>query len=173
MTKINMSMHIVMLFAVWTVGLLFGAAGRVNAQSAVRLGGPNDQQTEKLRNLYGAVCDGHFLSGNDTRCSGDIFRADEYTALNTARSFGELVKLNAALVALNKSMDRLNATTSETKTVLGTQVQAFNNDLRAYIEKRFQDLPNDILQSAAIQSLKKSLTDYVDQKLQNPAKPTQ
>jgi hypothetical protein len=48
---------------------------------------------------------------------------------------------------------------------------------RATIEARFRDLPNDVLLSAAIQNLKKSLIEYVDQRLprtpgNNPPAPT-
>jgi hypothetical protein len=49
--------------------------------------------------------------------------------------------------------------------VLNKQLQAFNYDLRATIEARFRELPNDVLLPAAIQNLKKSLTEYVDQRL--------
>jgi hypothetical protein len=49
-------------------------------------------------------------------------------------------------------------------------VQAFNRDLRAMIEKRFHDLPDDVLLSPAIQNLKKSLMEYVDQRLSSTPK---
>jgi hypothetical protein len=92
------------------------------------------------------------------QCTGPIYNASDYEALNAKLSHDELVKLNAAL-------DRLNATSSATQDLLNQQVQAFNRDLRATIEKRFHDLPNDILVSPAIQNLKKSLMEYVDQRL--------
>jgi SMC interacting uncharacterized protein involved in chromosome segregation len=84
-------------------------------------------------------------------------------ALHAKLGHDELVKLNAAL-------DRLNATSSATQDALNEQVQAFNRDLRATIEKRFHDLPNDVLLSPAIQNLKKSLMEYVDQRLPSTPK---
>jgi hypothetical protein len=92
------------------------------------------------------------------QCTGPIYSSNDYVALHAKLSRDELVKLNAAL-------DRLNATTSATQDALNKQVQAFNSDLRATIEKRFQDLPHDVLLSAAIQNLKKSLIEYIDQRL--------
>jgi ABC-type transporter Mla subunit MlaD len=92
------------------------------------------------------------------QCTGPMYNANDYAALNAKLSHDELVKLNAAL-------DRLNATSSATQDVLNKQVQAFNRDLRATIEKRFRDLPNDVLLSPAIQNLKKSLMEYIDQRL--------
>jgi len=97
------------------------------------------------------------------QCTGPIYNANDYVALNAKLSHDELVKLNAAL-------DRLNATSSATQDVLNKQVQAFNRDLRATIEKRFHDLPNDVLLSPAIQNLKKSLMEYVDQRLASTPK---
>jgi hypothetical protein len=92
------------------------------------------------------------------QCTGPIYNSNDYMALNAKLGHDELVKLNAAL-------DRLNASSSATQDVLNEQVQAFNRDLRATIEKRFHDLPNDVLLSPAIQNLKKSLMEYVDQRL--------
>jgi hypothetical protein len=66
---------------------------------------------------------------------------------------------------MNAALERLNAISNATQDALNKQLQAFNSDLRANIEKRFQDLPNDVLLSAAIQNLKKSLIEYVDQRL--------
>ena len=92
------------------------------------------------------------------QCTGPLYNANDYEAVNAKLNHDELVKLNAAL-------DRLNATTSATQDVLNKQMQAFNSDLRATIEKRFHDLPNDVVLSPAIQNLKKSLIEYVDQRL--------
>jgi ABC-type transporter Mla subunit MlaD len=92
------------------------------------------------------------------QCTGPIYSSNDYAALNSKLSHDDLVKLNAAL-------DRLNATSSATQDALNKQVQAFNRDLRATIEKRFQDLPNDVFLSPAIQNLKKSLIEYIDQRL--------
>lgn len=116
----------------------------------------------------GYVCEGQLThtSIDDTedwtyemvRCTGPIYTSNDYAALNAKLNHDELVKLKAAL-------EQLNATSNATQEVLNRQVQAFNNDLKAMIEKRFQDLPNDVLLSAAIQNLKKSLIEYIDQRL--------
>jgi hypothetical protein len=92
------------------------------------------------------------------QCTGPMYNSTDYAALNTKLSREELVKLNAAL-------DRLNATSRATQDALDRQVQALNSELKATIERRFQDLPHDVLLSAAIQNLKKSLIEYVDQRL--------
>jgi hypothetical protein len=92
------------------------------------------------------------------QCTGPIYSSNDYAALNAKLSRDELVKMNAAL-------DQLNTTSSATQDVLDKQAQALNGDLRATIEKRFQDLPHDVLLTAAIQNLKKSLIEYVDQRL--------
>jgi hypothetical protein len=67
----------------------------------------------------------------------------------------------------------LNTTSSATQDTLNKQAVALNSDLRAMIEKRFQALPQDMLLSEAIQNLKKSLIEYVDQRLPrtNPTNP--
>jgi hypothetical protein len=92
------------------------------------------------------------------QCTGPIYNSGDYAALHAKLSRDELVKLNAGL-------ERLNATRNATQDSLSKQLQAFDSDLRATIEKRFSDLPNDVLLSAAIQNLKKSLIEYVDQRL--------
>jgi hypothetical protein len=92
------------------------------------------------------------------QCTGPIYNSNDYAALHAKLSHDELVKLNAAL-------DQLNATSRATQDVLDKQVRALNSDLRATIEKRFQDLPNEVLLSPAIQNLKKSLIEYIDQRL--------
>jgi hypothetical protein len=97
------------------------------------------------------------------QCTGPIYNSNDYMALNAKLNHDELVKLNAAL-------DRLNTTSSATQDALNQQVQAFNRDLRAMIEKRFHDLPNDVLLSPAIQNVKKSLMEYVDQRLPSTPK---
>jgi hypothetical protein len=115
----------------------------------------------------GFICEGNIQDKGDNRiyCTGPIYRADEYVAKYARQSSDQLGKLNAVLEQLNTSLDKLNRTSEATQDVLSKQVQAFNNDLRAYIEKRFQDLSKAELQSAAIKNLKKSLMDYVDQRL--------
>jgi hypothetical protein len=92
------------------------------------------------------------------QCTGQIFSSSDYAALQAKLNHDELVKLNAAL-------DQLNTTSSATQDALNRQVLALNSDFRATIEKRFQDLPHKVLLSAEIQNLKKSLIDYVDQRL--------
>jgi len=92
------------------------------------------------------------------QCTGPIYSSSDYAALNSKLSHDELVKLNTAL-------DQLNATSRATQDALGKQAQALNSDLEAVIEKRFQDLPHDVLLAPAIQNLKKSLIEYVDQRL--------
>jgi hypothetical protein len=124
----------------------------------------------------GYVCEGHLThtaidaTENWTyemvQCTGQIFGSGDYAALHAKLNHDELVKLNAAL-------DQLNTTSSATQEALNRQALVLNSDFRATIEKRFQELPHDVLLTAAIQNLKKSLIDYVDQKLPttSPTKP--
>jgi hypothetical protein len=164
MTKIRKTAR----FTLWSASLaLFSllTAGALRAQEIRPIAEPN-QVTKVGRGGY--VCEGQLTHTpiDDTRdwsyemvqCTGPIYSSNDYVALNTKLSHDEMVKLNAAL-------DRLNAISSSTQDVLNKQVQAFNSDLRATIEKRFHDLPNDVLLSPAIQNLKKSLMEYVDQRL--------
>ena len=92
------------------------------------------------------------------QCTGPIYNSNDYAALHAKLNLDALAKLSAAL-------DRLNATSSATQDALNKQTQALNSDLRAIIEKRFQDLPHDVLLKAAVQNLKKNLIECVDQKL--------
>jgi hypothetical protein len=155
-------------FTLWFVslGLLsLLPAGALRAQEIRPIAEPN-QSIRMGRGGY--VCEGQLThtpidaAENWTyemvQCTGPIYSSNDYAALHAKLNRDELVKLSAAL-------DRLNATSSATQEALNKQVQVFNNDLRATIEKRFQDLPNDVLLSAAIQNLKKSLLEYVDQRL--------
>lgn len=121
----------------------------------------------------GFVCDGDIQDKGDNRinCTGPIYRADEYAAKYARQNSDQLVKINTALDQLNTSLDKLNSTSEATQEVLSKQVEAFNNDLRAYIEKKFQGLPKDALKSEALQKLKKSLMDYVDQRLKASGNP--
>ena len=151
-------------FTVWSASVallaLLGAAA-ARAQEIRPLAEPS-QAIKMGRGGY--VCEGQLThtaidDADDwtyemVRCTGPIYNSSDYAALNAKLSRDELVKLNAAL-------DRLNAT----QDVLNKQVQAFNYDLRATIEARFRDLPNDVLLSAAIQNLKTTLIEYVDQRL--------
>ena len=164
MSKIRKTAH----FTLWSASLALLSlltAGALRAQEIRPIAEPN-QSVRMGRGGY--VCEGQLThtsidsTENWTyemvQCTGPIYNANDYVALNAKLSHDELVKLNAAL-------DRLNATSSATQDVLNKQVQAFNSDLRAMIEKRFHDLPDDVLLSPAIQNLKKSLMEYVDQRL--------
>jgi hypothetical protein len=146
------------------------AAGALQAQEIRPIAEPN-QSVKMARGGY--VCEGQLThtpidaTENWTyemvQCTGPIYNSNDYMALHAKLGHDELLKLNAAL-------DRLNATSSATQDALNEQVQAFNRDLRAVIEKRFHDLPNDVLLSPAIQNLKKSLMEYVDQRLPSTPK---
>jgi hypothetical protein len=119
----------------------------------------------------GYICEGHLThtpidatedwTYEMVQCTGPIYSSNDYAALHAKLNRDELVKLNAAL-------DQLNATSSATQDALNKQAQALNGDLKATIEKRFQDLPHDVLLTAAIQDLKKSLIEFVDQRLPGP-----
>jgi hypothetical protein len=155
-------------FALWSASLTILSlltAGALRAQEIRPIAEPN-QSIKMGRGGY--VCEGQLTHSSIdatenwtwemVQCTGPIYNASDYAALNAKLSRDELVKLNAAL-------ERLNATSTATQDVLNKQLLAFNSDLRATIEKRFSDLPNDVLLSAAIQNLKKSLIEYVDQRL--------
>jgi len=166
-------------FTLWSatvalVSLLTAVALR--AQEIRPIAEPN-QSIRMSRGGY--VCEGHLThtpidatedwTYEMVQCTGPIYSSSDYAALHAKLNHDELAKLNAAL-------DQLNATSSATQDALNKQAQALNGDLRATIEKRFQDLPNDVLLSAAIQNLKKSLIEYVDQRfpttpLNNPPAP--
>ena len=169
MSKITKTAH----FIIWSASLALLSlltAGDLRAQEIRPIAGPN-QSVKMGRGGY--VCEGQLThtpidaTENWTyemvQCTGPLYNANDYMALHTKLNHDELVKLNAAL-------DQLNATSSATQDVLNQQVQVFNRDLRAMIEKRFHDLPNDVLLSPAIQNLKKSLMDYVDQRLPSTPK---
>ena len=145
-------------------------AGTLRAQEIRTIAEPN-QSVKMARG--GFVCEGQLThtpidatenwSYEMVQCTGPIYNSNDYMALHAKLGHDELVKLNAAL-------DRLDASSSATQDLLNQQVQAFNRDLRAMIEKRFHDLPNDVLLAPAIQNLKKSLMEYVDQRLPSTPK---
>src|SRR5208283_3730095 len=125
-------------FTLWSASLALLSlltAGVLRAQVIRPIAEPN-QSVRMGRGGY--VCEGQLThtpidaTENWTyemvQCTGPIYNASDYEALNAKLSYDELVKLNAAL-------DRLNVTSSATRDVLNKQVQAFNNDLRATIEK--------------------------------------
>jgi hypothetical protein len=100
------------------------------------------------------------------QCTGPIYNSYDYAALYAKQNHDEMLRLN-------DTMDRL----------LDRQAREMNRDLKATIESSFQNLPPTVLASAEIQTLKKSLLDYVDQRVvsglgpfgprpgQNPATP--
>jgi len=164
MTKIRRAARVTLWSASFALLSLL-TAGTLRAQEIRPIAEPN-QSIRMGRGGY--VCEGHLThtpidaTENWTyemvQCTGPIYSSNDYTALHAKLNHDELVKLNTAL-------DQLNATTSVTQDALNKQAQALNGDLRATIEKRFQDLPKDVLLSAAVQNLKTSLIEFVDQKL--------
>lgn len=155
-------------FVLWSASfVLFSllTPGTLQGQEIRPLAEPN-QSIRMGRGGY--ICEGHLThtpidaTENWTyemvQCTGQIFGSGDYAALHGKLNRDELVKLNAAL-------DQLNTTSSASQDALSRQALALNSDFRATIEKRFQDLPHDVLLTAAIQNLKKSLIDYVDQRL--------
>jgi len=159
--KTSIKKYILMMTAAGA--LAFGATASAGAQEITKY--PSGISSA-IGLTVGFVCEGTIQDKGDNRinCTGPIYRADEYAAKYARQSSDQLVKLNAALDRLNLSLDKLNRTSETTQEVLGKQAQTFNNDLRAYIEKSFQGLPKDMLRSPAVQDLKKSLVEYVDQR---------
>jgi hypothetical protein len=151
------------------------SSGTLHAQEIRAIAEPN-QSIRMGRGGY--VCEGRLThtpidaTENWTyemvQCTGPIYNSYDYGALHAKLTHDELVKLNSAL-------DQLNTTSSATQDTLSKQAVALNSDLRAMIEKRFQALPQDMLLSKAIQNLKKSLIEYVDQRLPrtNPTNPSE
>jgi len=106
------------------------------------------QPNESVRVAHGGyVCEGQFTTSpidetyDMVTCTGPLYNASDYAALYTKLNHDELVKLNA------------------------NSQRAINRDLKAAIQKQFNDLPSNLRQMAAIQSLEKSLTDYVNARL--------
>ena len=158
-------------FTLWSASpalLSLLSAGALRAQEIRPVAEPN-QSIRMGRGGY--ICEGHLThtpidatedwTYEMVQCTGPIYSSNDYAALHAKLNRDELVKLNAAL-------DQLNATSSATQDALNKQAQALNGDLKATIEKRFQDLPHDVLLTAAIQDLKKSLIEFVDQRLPGP-----
>ncbi len=137
----------------------------LRAQEIRSIAEPN-QSTRMGRGGY--VCEGHLThtaidAAEDwtyemVQCTGPIYSSNDYAALQAKLGRDELLKLNDAV-------DQLNATIAANQEAINKQAVALNGDLRATIEKRFQDLPHDVLLTAAIQNLKKSLVEYIDQRL--------
>ena len=128
----------------------FLVASGVYAQEIRRVAEPN-QPVRMTHNGY--VCAGTLTvtpideTYDTVMCSGPVFAASDYEAVYQKRAYDELVKIN------------------------GARVDLLNHDLKGAIERRFSELPRDMQQLAAIQGLKRSLNDYVDQRL--PAGATQ
>jgi hypothetical protein len=126
------------------VAATFSVTSVVQAQEIRRVAEPN-QPVRMAHNGY--VCAGTLTvtpiddTFDTVTCSGPVFAASDYEAVYQKRAYDELVKINEA------------------------RVDVLNHDLKAAIEKRFGDLPRDVQQLAAIQSLKRSLNDYVDLRL--------
>src|SRR5215472_4566324 len=131
------------------VATLLAASG-AQAQEIRRVAEPN-QPVRMAHNGY--VCAGTLTVSpiDDTfdmvTCSGPVFAASDYEAVYQKKAYDELVKINQA------------------------RMDVLNHDLKAAIYKHFGELPRDMQQLAAIQGLKRSLNDYVDQRL--PAGATQ
>lgn len=109
---------------------------------------PVAQPNESVRMAHGGyVCEGRASispidSSYDTvSCSGPMYNASDYIALYTKLNHDELVKMNANTTA------------------------TLNRDMKAAIQKHFNELPANLRQMAAIQNLEKSLSDYVDERL--------
>jgi hypothetical protein len=82
------------------------------------------------------------------QCTGPIYNSYDYAALHAKLNHDELLRLN-------DTMDRL----------LDRQARELNRDLKTTIESSFQELPHDMQASADIQNLKRSLLEYVDQRV--------
>ncbi len=131
------------------------SAGALRAQEIRVIAEPN-QSIRMGRGGY--VCEGQLThtpidaTENWTyemvQCTGPIYNSYDYAALYAKQNHDEMLRLN-------DTMDRL----------LDRQAREMNRDLKATIESSFQELPHDMLASAEIQSLKKSLLEYVDQRV--------
>ena len=82
------------------------------------------------------------------QCTGPMYNSFDYAALYAKQNHDEMLRLN-------DTMDRL----------LDRQAREMNHDLKVAIESSFQALPPDVLASTDIQNLKKSLLDYIDQRV--------
>lgn len=82
------------------------------------------------------------------QCTGPIYNSYDYAALHAKLNHDELLRLN-------DTMDRL----------LDRQARELNRDLKTTIESSFQELSHDMQASVEIQNLKRSLLEYVDQRV--------
>ena len=129
--------------------------GMVRTQEIRVIAGPN----ESIRMSRGGyVCEGQLThtpidaTENWTyemvQCTGPMYNSSDYEALNAKLNHDELLRLN-------DTMDRL----------LDRQAREMNRDLKSNIESSFQMLSPNALASVEIQNLKKSLLEYVDQRV--------
>jgi len=130
-----------------TFSLCFGAA-LVSLTARAQEIRPVAQPNESVRMAHGGyVCEGRTSvtpidnSYDTVTCSGPMYNASDYVALYTKLNHDELVKMNANASA------------------------ALNRDIKAAIQKQFNELPPNLRQMAAIQNLEKSLSEYVDERL--------
>jgi len=126
------------------MAISFAFATEAQAQEIRRVAEPN-QPVRMTHNGY--VCAGQLNISpiDDTydmvTCSGPVYATPDYAAVYQKRTYDELVKLN------NARMD------------------AISRDLKAAIDRRFGELPRDLQQLAAIQSLRRNLAEDNDQRL--------
>jgi hypothetical protein len=144
--------------ALWSVlvGLFcLLSPGMLRTQEIRVIAGPN----ESIRmGRGGYVCEGELThtpidaTENWTyemvQCTGPMYNSFDYAALNAKQSHDELLHLN-------DTMDRL----------LDRQAREMNHDLKTTIESSFDALSPTVLASAEVQNLKKSLLNYVDQRV--------
>lgn len=136
--------------------------GMLRAQEIRVVAQPN-QSVRMGRGGY--ICEGQLTatpvdpnepwSDEMVQCTGPIYNSYDYAALHAKQNHDELVKLN-------DTMDRLSRISQQ---ALDRQAQELNRDLKANIEQSFQGLPHNVLTSADVQNLKKSLLEYVDQRV--------
>jgi hypothetical protein len=143
------------LLTVLTTGVLRAQEIRVVAE-------PN-QSVRMARGGY--VCEGQLTTTpidaaenwtyEMVSCTGPLYDSHDYAALHAKLNHDELVRLN-------ETMDHLSQ----------AQSLELNRDLKETVEKRFQDLPHDVLLTADVQSLKRSLLEYIDQRVPARIQPT-
>lgn len=134
-------------------------AGSLQAQQIRVVAQPNES-LQMTRGGY--ICEGQLtytpvpsVDLDTVQCTGPIYNAPDYAAVQAKRSHDELVKLN-------ETMDRLSRLSQQ---ALDRQAHELNQDLKATIERRFQTLPHDVQASADVQNLKQHLLEYVDQRV--------
>lgn len=150
MSRVSQAASVTVRFPLFVIAAAALVVSGAQAQEIRRVAEPN-QPVRMTHNGY--VCAGTLTVSpidetyDTVTCSGPVFAASDYEAVYQKRAYDELVKINEA------------------------RVDVLNHDLKAAIERRFGELPHDVQQLAAIQSLKRSLNEYVDQRL--PAGATQ